>query len=176
MSYSHEKKLKKPYDGSSLIPITVEKEILKARKSIEDMSNLQTGGDLELLHQAYTEIQEAQGKRVSKLNPACSGCTMDMKKLLRNWFKMYDNRPFFKPNLTSQPNQHLWLAKDLDSKGKPSYPAMKKRFEAEASEQVQKSINDGKPANKKQLNEYFNKAKPKTTEPQANDDGNNSPS
>lgn len=89
MSYQ-DQPIKKTHNGSELVQLSVGKEIVEIRSRIEDMKVQHAGPELELLYQAYCEIQRAHAHQPIKLDPTCSGCIMTMKKLLINWFKLYD--------------------------------------------------------------------------------------
>lgn len=156
MSYSHQSLNKATHTGDSYIPLTVEKEILAIRKEIEDMGKLQTGSELELIFEAYKQIKSALGQQAYKsLNGACSGCTIQMKKLLINWFKKYDDKPFNSVDLSKLENKPLVPLKPIQSGEVPPYNELLKRFNEEASDHVKETINDGKRPNKSQLYEYF---------------------
>lgn len=89
MPYSHKRGPKKLYDGKTLVPLTVANRIIKIRSEIEANAP-HAGPNLELVYQAYKEIQEAHGKTVADLNPACNGCTKTMNDQLKRWFALYD--------------------------------------------------------------------------------------
>lgn len=81
--------LKKTHDGKTLVQLSVAKQILKIRDKIE--ANAQHAGpELELVYQAYKEIQEAHGHYPPKLDPTCSGCIAQMNKMIQNWFRIFD--------------------------------------------------------------------------------------
>ena len=155
MSYSHNQVAKATHTGNDYIPLTVEKEILAIRSEIEDMGNLQTGSKLELVYEAYRQIKVALGEQPMKLNSICSECTIRVKKIVNNWFKKYDDRPFHSVNLGSLNNKPLVPLKPINSAAVPSYKELLNRFNEEASDHVKQTINDGKQPNKSQLYEYF---------------------
>ena len=89
MSYQ-DQPIKKTHNGSELVQLSVGKQIVEIRDRIEDMKVLHAGPELELVYQAYCEIQKAHAHAPIKLDPTCSGCIITMKKLLVNWFRLYD--------------------------------------------------------------------------------------
>ena len=56
MGYSHEKKPKKIYDGTQLMPLSVSKELLVIRPQIEK-NHEHAGQQLELVYQAYKKFK-----------------------------------------------------------------------------------------------------------------------
>lgn len=180
MSYQ-KKPIEKLYDGKTLVPITVAAEILEIRDKIED--NVQhAGADLELVYQAYCEIEEAHGHHPFKLDPTCSHCTGQMNKKLKKWFKLYDNgtipqkakagafkskplKPLKQKNIEEKPESKKADApKQGNSKPKKesanysemNYAQLLKAFRAKATKEEQEEINNGNPPKKAQLVKYFN--------------------
>jgi hypothetical protein len=88
MSYQDEA-IKKTHNGKELVQLSVGKEIIELREDIEN-GVFHAGGNLELVYQAYCEIEKAHGHHPIKLDPSCSGCTIQMNNLIKNWFKLYD--------------------------------------------------------------------------------------
>lgn len=150
MSYNSEI-LKKTYDGSTLIPLTVETEILAKRQVIEDMNLINRGADLELIYQGYKEMKNAQGQHVSALNASCSGCIIRYKKMLVNWLKMYDRQGHERIDLSGVASTPLEPLKPILN----DFQTMTKSFYKVATEEEKKTINNGKKPTKAQLNEYF---------------------
>ena len=178
MSYQ-DKQIKKTHNGHELVQLSVAKEILAIRPDIE--KNVQhAGGQLELVYQAFCEIQKAHGHHPVKLDPSCSGCTLNMNKLLINWFKLYDKGSVVAKahagGVKSKPlvpikdkkatvKKTVTVAQDLSNKKKPepeidysemSYGQLLKAFEKKASKKDQKEINGGNKPKKAQLLDYFN--------------------
>lgn len=163
------------------MPLSVAKQILDMREEIEN-NNQHAGQKLEVVYQAYCEIQKAHGHHPAKLNPSCSGCTMEMNKMLKNWFRLYDKGSIVakastgaiksKPLVPVKDKKPVKVANDLSNKGadpkksasKPqavnhsdmSYGELLKEFEKTASKTDQKKINNGNKPKKAQLIEYFN--------------------
>jgi hypothetical protein len=150
MSYNSET-IQKKYDGSILIPLTVEAEILAKRKVIEDMTIINRGADLELIHQAYKEIKNALGQHVSKLDSSCSGCVIRYKKTLVNWFGMHDKQGHERIDLSKVATTPLVPIDPMAN----DFQTMTKEFYKVATDQEKATINDGKKPTKAQLNEYF---------------------
>jgi len=177
MSYQ-EKPLKKLYNGKEVVPLSVGKEILDIRSQIE--SNFQhAGGQLELVHKAYSEIQTAHGHHPTELRPSCSACTYQMNKMLSNWFKLYDKGSLpqkamvggvkSKPLVPIKEKKKVKIAKDLSNKTTPalkqatpskfssmSYAELLEEFDKVASESDKSEINKGNKPKKAQLINYFN--------------------
>jgi hypothetical protein len=150
MSYNSET-IQKKYDGSILIPLTVEAEILAKRKVIEDMTIINRGADLELIYQAYKEIKNALGQNVSKLDSSCSGCVIRYKKTLVNWFSMHDKQGYERIDLSKVATTPLVPLDPIAN----DFQTMTKEFYKVATDQEKATINDGKKPTKAQLNEYF---------------------
>lgn len=183
MSYTNQRP-KKLYDGSTLIPISVAKEILDIREDIE--KNVQHAGpNLEIVYQAYSEIQKATGKQPRKLDSTCSGCTQEMNNLLKNWFVKYDQGSLPEKQFTGaiKPRPLKPVAQKTESlphttkaatvkKIKPveesepqsnfddisgmNYGELLAKFHSVASEEEIATINNGKKPSKKQLIDYLN--------------------
>lgn len=150
MSYNSEL-LQKKYDGSTLIPLTIEAEILAKRQVIEDMNVINRGSDLELIHQAYKEIKNALGQHVSKLDSSCSGCVIRYKKALVNWFGMFDKQGHERIDLSGVATTPLVPLEPIAN----DFQSMTKAFYKVATDEEKKTINNGKKPTKAQLNEYF---------------------
>lgn len=184
MSYQ-DQPIKKTHNGSELVQLSVGKEIVEIRERIENMNTQHAGPELELVYQAYSEIQKAHAHAPIKLDPTCSGCIVTMKKLLVNWFKLYDKGsitikakhggvkpkplqavkkqpeklPSMEPN-RSEKKLEPKVAKDLSNKGngatEPTYLELLERFNKEATKQQKEEINNGSNPKKHQLYTFFN--------------------
>jgi len=184
MSYKNEK-IKRTHSGKEIVQLSVSKEILKIREAIEN-NEQHAGQTLELVYQAFSEIQKAHGKMPPKLDPTCSECIHTMNKLLKNWFNIFDQGSTISKakhgNIEAKP---LKPVKDKPSKRAKMEPTSKaratededdfeevetptdyndmnygdlvKEFNKVATKKEKDSINGGKPPKKAQLLEYFNK-------------------
>lgn len=178
MSYQ-ETPLKKQFSGQEVCPLSVAKEILELRKDIENKVQ-HAGANLELVYQAYSEIQKAHGHHPIKFTTSCSGCVLEWNKLICNWFKLYDQGTTVqkaytgaiksKPLVPIADKKPVKIAKDLSNKAEApkikkeakdysiySYAELLEQFEATATKKEQDEINGGKMPKKAQILAYFNK-------------------
>ncbi len=176
MSYK-EKSLKRSYNGKELVPLSVGKEIIEIRDQIE-ANHQHAGGQWEVVYKAYSEIQEAHGHYAPDFTQACSGCTVTMNTMLKNWLALYDKGSLpqkaiagavkSKPLVAVKEKKTVKVAEDLSNKTKAtpkqgtpskystmSYGELLKEFEKKASKSEQKKINGGNKPKKAQLLEYF---------------------
>ncbi len=145
------------------------------REDIE--KNVQhAGGNWDLVFQAYSEIQKAHGHAPANYTQSCSGCTVTMNTLLKNWFNLYDKGSVVAKARTggveskplvpikdkkSKAKKTVKVAEDLSNKtdgpkyAEMSYGELLKAFETKASKKDQKNINGGNKPKKAQLLEFF---------------------
>lgn len=154
----YDKAPKRTHNGNELVELTVQSQLLKIRDEIES-GEVIAGDKLELAYQAYTEIKNAHGHQVRKLDKSCGSCINEMLLLLRNWFKKYDQRPY-KPSVkTDRVSKPLKPKAQTERKKEPSYKELLDKFNAVATTEEKKTINNGKPPKKAQIVDYFNPSK-----------------
>lgn len=171
MSYQHQKPPKKMYDGKTLVPLSVAAEIVEIRDQIEK-NHQHAGGQLELVHHAYSEIQAAHGHVPRKLDPTCSGCIKEMNDLLKNWFRLLDqgtipqraaagafkSKPLkpLKPLDAAKPEAPSKPSTDLSEM---TYAELLELFKAKATKKEQDEINGGKAPKKAQIIKFLTNGK-----------------
>ena len=143
----------KTHDGTKLIPLSVEKEVLEIREAIEK-KEAHAGRNYEIAYQAYSEIKRATGKVPKDKNQSCSSCIHEINLLLNNWLKMYDSRLFANVKVDA-PKAKPLVPKAETKSAEPSYKDLLTKFTAVATTEEKRTINNGNTPKKAQLIEYF---------------------
>ena len=152
------KKVKANWDGKSLIPLSVEAELLEIRKEVEKKV-IHAGRNLEIVKQAYNEILNAQGRPNTELKSTCSSCVIFANQILTNWLRMYDTQGFTngvaKP-FVEEPIIPIKEVERTSDKPKTEYALMMEKFNSVATSNEKATINNGNRPSSKQLKAYFN--------------------